>query len=59
MNNKNISYKKPRKAADNNENNKNVIHTEDHRSNSTSKIDYNDPFYTPPGEGPAPRITSN
>jgi len=59
LNNKNISYKKPRKAADNNENNKNVIHTEDHRSNSTSKIDYNDPFYTPPGEGPAPRITSN
>lgn len=59
LNNKDISSKKQSSAADNNDNNKNVTYTEDHRSNTTSKIDYNDPFNTPPGEGSAPRITSN
>jgi hypothetical protein len=38
--------------------NKNVTHM-DHRSKTASNSASNDPFYTPPGEGPKPRITSN
>ncbi len=38
--------------------NKNVTHS-DHRSKTASNSAANDPFYTPPGEGPKPRITSN
>jgi hypothetical protein len=58
LNSKDISSKKQGSATDNNVSNKNVTHT-DHRSKTASNGDYIDPFYTPPGEGPKPRITSN
>ncbi len=58
MNNKDISSKKQGSAAGGNITDKNVTHT-DHRSKTASNSAYNDPFYTPPGEGPKPRITSN
>ncbi|MGL6216984.1 MAG: hypothetical protein ACRC36_03055 [Lacrimispora sphenoides] len=58
MNSKDISSNKQDSATDNNASNKNVTHT-DHRSKTASNSDYIDPFYTPPGEGPKPRITSN
>ncbi|WP_156882378.1 hypothetical protein [Lacrimispora indolis] len=58
MNNKDISSNKQGSATDNNASNKNVTLT-DHRSKTALNSDYIDPFYTPPGEGPKPRITSN
>lgn len=58
MNSKDISSNKQGHDADNNVSNKNIAHT-DHRSKATPNSDYIDPFYTPPGEGPKPRITSN
>ncbi|MDR2024707.1 MAG: hypothetical protein LBQ71_15990 [Hungatella sp.] len=58
MNSKDTSSNKQGSAADNHVSNKNVTHT-DHRSKTPSNSDYIDPFYTPPGEGPKPRITSN
>ncbi|WP_349946147.1 hypothetical protein ABFV83_19090 [Lacrimispora sp. BS-2] len=58
MNNKDISSNKQGSATVNNVSNKNVTHT-DHRSKTAPYSDYIDPFYTPPGEGPKPRITSN
>ncbi len=58
MNSKDISSSKQGSAADNNVSNKNVTHT-DHPSKTIPTSDYIDPFYTPPGEGPKPRITSN
>jgi len=58
LNNKDISSNKQGSATDNNASNKNVTLT-DHRSKTALNSDYIDPFYTPPGEGPKPRITSN
>lgn len=60
MNSKDVSSKKQGKSSveDNNISDKNVTHT-DHRSKTASNSAANDPFYTPPGEGPKPRITSN
>lgn len=58
MNNKDISSNKQGSTTDNNVSNKNVPPT-DHRSKTAVNSDYIDPFYTPPGEGPKPRITSN
>lgn len=58
MNSKDISSNKHDSAADNNVSNKNSTPT-DHPSKTIPKYDYIDPFYTPPGEGPKPRITSN
>lgn len=58
MNSKDISSNKQSSATDDNASDKNVIYT-DHRSKTAPKSGYNDPFYTPPGEGPKPRITSN
>lgn len=58
MNSKDISSNKQCSATDNNVNNKNITNT-DHRSKAIPDSDYIDPFYTPPGEGPKPRITSN
>ena len=58
MNNKDTASKSQGSTADNNISNKNVTHT-DHRSKTASNSAYNDPFHTPPGEGPNPRITSN
>lgn len=52
------SIKQGNRVEDNNISNKNVTHT-DHRSKTASNSVSNDPFYTPPGEGPKPRITSN
>jgi hypothetical protein len=58
LNSKDISSNKQGSAADNNASNKNDTHT-DHRSKTATNSDYIDPFYTTPGEGPKPRITSN
>jgi len=58
LNNKDISSNKQGSTTDNNASNKNAAQT-DHRSKAIPKSDYIDPFYTPPGEGPKPRITSN
>lgn len=58
MNNKDISSNKQGSATDNNTSNKNVTNT-DHRFDTPPDSDYINPFYTPPGEGPKPRITSN
>ena len=60
MNSKDTSSKKQSKSnvEDNNISNKNATHS-DHRSKTASNSASNDPFYTPPGEGPKPRITSN
>jgi hypothetical protein len=58
LNNKDTSSNKQNSTTDNNASNKNVTHT-DHRSKTASNSDYIDPFYTPPGEGPKPRITSS
>lgn len=60
MNSKDTASKKQGKSSveDNNISNKNVTHT-DHRSKTASNSVSYDPFYTPPGEGPKPRITSN
>ena len=59
MNSKDVSSKTSnRSVEDNNISDKNVTHT-DHRSKTASNSAANDPFYTPPGEGPKPRITSN
>ena len=60
MNSKDVSSKKQGKSSveGNNLSDKNVTHT-DHRSKTASNSAANDPFYTPPGEGPKPRITSN
>ncbi len=60
MDSKDSSSKKQGKSSveDNRISNKNVTHT-DHRSKTASNSASDDPFYTPPGEGPKPRITSN
>ncbi len=58
MNSKDISSNKQGSSTDNNVSNKNVTHTDPH-SKTVPYSDYIDPFYTPPGEGPKPRITSN
>jgi hypothetical protein len=59
MNSKDVSSKIGSSSVENNKlSNKNVTHT-DHRSKTASNSVSNDPFYTPPGEGPKPRITSN
>ena len=58
MNSKDTSSNKQGSATDNNVNNKNATNT-DQRSKTKPNSDYIDPFYTPPGEGPKPRITSN
>ena len=58
MNNKDISSNKQGSTTGNNASNKNGTLT-DHRSKTALNSDYIDPFYTPPGEGPKPRITSN
>ncbi|WP_157803122.1 hypothetical protein [Lacrimispora celerecrescens] len=58
MNSKDKSTNNQGNTTDNNVSNKNVTHTE-HRSKAVPNSDYIDPFYTPPGEGPKPRITSN
>jgi hypothetical protein len=59
MNSKDVSSKTGNSSVENNNiSNKNVTHT-DHRSKTASNSASGDPFYTPPGEGPKPRITSN
>ncbi len=58
MNSKDISSNKQDSATDNNVSTKNVTQT-DHRPKTASYSDYIDPFYTLPGEGHKPRITSN
>jgi hypothetical protein len=59
MNSKDVSSKIGKSSVEDNiMSNKNVTHT-DHRSKTASNSASNDPFYTPPGEGPKPRITSN
>ncbi len=58
MNNEDISAYKQGNAASNNASSKNAT-TETHPSKDKSNSVYIDPFYTPPGEGPKPRITSN
>ncbi|MDF2487008.1 MAG: hypothetical protein K0R46_3176 [Herbinix sp.] len=59
MNSKNTSsIKQGHSVEDNNISDKNVTHS-DHRSKTASNNASDDPFYTPPGEGPKPRITSN
>ncbi len=60
MNSKNTSSKKQGTSSvtDNNISDKNVTHT-DHRSKTESNSSSNNPFNSPPGDGPKPRITSN
>lgn len=60
MNNKVKSSNKQASSntADKNNSNTNVTYQDD-RSRTTLDGTSNNPFYTPPGEGPEPRITSN
>ena len=60
MSSKDTSSKEQGKSRveDNRISDKNVTHT-DHRSKTASNSASDDPFYSPPGEGPKPRITSN
>ncbi|MFT4106223.1 MAG: hypothetical protein QM657_10725 [Lacrimispora sp.] len=58
MNSKDISSNKQGGTTDNNVSNKNVTHA-DNRSKTPPDSDYINPFFTPPGEGPKPKITSN
>lgn len=59
MNSKDTTTKnQDNRVEDNNISDKNVTHS-DHRSKTASNSASNNPFYTPPGEGPKPRITSN
>lgn len=58
MNSKEISSNKKSSSTHNTISNKNAGPTDNH-SKTESSNDSNYPFYTPPGEGPKPRITSN
>lgn len=59
MNSKDTSSKKQGNNIEDNNISNNYVTPTDPRSKTASNGASNDPFYTPPGEGPKPRITSN